>query len=92
MPSMDFVAGIWFFLGLQAVGLLVACLARMVTQAKSQTVLQMLFFVLLFLVGVTTMAAFQVGPGYWLVSGTTLALMILVAVCDFSRMRSATAA
>lgn len=71
-------------LAVELLGLISAALARLSEGSAYQASGQRLFFGSLGLVGLTTMAALLLGPGYWLTSGATFSLMVLTATCDFN--------
>lgn len=76
---------VWSIAAVQAGGVTIAWLARLSRGSLVERSFQWLFLVALAAVGVATMAAMVVGPGYCLGSGATLAVMLLGVVCDFSR-------
>jgi hypothetical protein len=78
----DSPAAMWLLVSLQACGLAIACAARVFEGCRHQSIIQNLFLVVLALTGATNVATFAVGPGWWLTSSTTLALMILIATWD----------
>ena len=69
---------------IQVAGLASAWLARVGEGSARQAHYQGAFLVLLALMGLTTVAAAVWGPGPCLMSGTTLAVMVLAATWDFS--------
>jgi hypothetical protein len=77
----------WLLLLVQVLGLTVAWVARLSEGSSFQGGLQIAFLALLTLVGGATVAALGLGPGRWLPSGVTLAVMVLAVTCDFSRCR-----
>ena len=78
----------WSFLAVNLSGFASAWIARLIGGSRRQIAAQLVFFLLLCAVGMLTIYAWQFGLGYWLVSGTTLAIMVLIAVCDFSHCRT----
>ena len=68
---------------IQGVGLASACLARWGEGSIRQTSFQRFFLGCLALVGAATMAAMLVGPGACVMSGATMAVMVLTATWDF---------
>ena len=80
-------AAMWILVSLQCVGLASAVFARLSEGSSGQAVGQWLFLLSLGLVGLGTMVALSMGPGYWLSSAATLSLMIIAGTCDFSRSR-----
>jgi hypothetical protein len=83
MQSFDPVTMVYGLAVIQVIGLASACLARMGEGSIRQTSCQRLFLGCLALVGVSTMLAMHVGPGACIVSGATLAAMVLTATWDF---------
>jgi hypothetical protein len=75
----------------QVLGLITSALARLSEGSAYQASSHRLFLASLAFVGVTTMAALLLSPNYWLTSGTTLTVMVLVATCDFRRAGEAAA-
>lgn len=71
------------WIGLQVAGLVSACLARVGERSVFQRTCQTVFYVLLTLVGLTTVAAVSCVPQSGMLSGATLAVMVLAAVWDF---------
>jgi hypothetical protein len=71
---------------LQAAGLASAWLARLTLRARpaAAATCQAVFYTLLSLVALSTMISLTASPAMWLLSGGTLALMILTVLCDFS--------
>jgi len=83
MVSLNGQVVIWVLSGIQIAGLSSAWLARLSEGSRSQTICQWLFFGCLALVGATTVFAMSLGPGCWLLTGSTLGVMVLAAVWDF---------
>ena len=79
----------WLFGIVQAIGLTSACVARLSQGSRRQTSCQRAFFGSLAVVGGAGIFSLDLGPGCWLVSGTTLSLMVLIAVWDFGQSRQA---
>ena len=75
----------WFLAAVQLVGLASAWLARLSEGSCHQTDCQCLFLGCLGMVGVATVTALWMGPGWWLGSGATLSVMVVTATCDFRR-------
>ena len=69
---------------LQVAGLVSAWLARFSEGSPRQTYCQWFFMACLGLVGFSIMLSMAFGTRYWLASGTTLSVMILAAIWDFS--------
>lgn len=80
----------WLFGAVQIAGLASAWAARLSQGSPRQASWQRLFFGWLAVVGGATVFALRLGPVCWLASGATLAIMVLIATCDFSRSRQAT--
>jgi hypothetical protein len=83
MNGIESPSVLWLLISLQAIGLISAWLARVSEGTRRQTASHAFFFVCLGIVGLATAAGLAIGPGYWLTSATTLAVMILMAICDF---------
>lgn len=75
---------LWTLGFVQIAGLFSAWLARFSEGSRSQASFHGLFFACLALVGLITMVAVAFSFRYWLVSGATLAVMILAAIWDVS--------
>ena len=80
--GVDFV---WALVAIQILGMISAGVARLSEGSRSQASCQGFFFALLFLVGIATVVAVTLGPGCWLISSSTLSLMVLTVTCDFGR-------
>jgi len=74
----------------QVVGLASAFLTRFSEGSHCQGWCQSIFLACLGIVGLATMASLQLNVGGWYLSGTTLALMVVAATCDFRGDRSPT--
>jgi undecaprenyl pyrophosphate phosphatase UppP len=83
MATFDALTDTWFLAVLMVGGLLCGWLARVSEGSRWQTCFQRVFFSSLAVVGMITVAALWVGPGYCLSAGTTMAVMSLVATWDF---------
>jgi hypothetical protein len=81
-PSVVWVFGLVQFLG-WAGGLL----ARFSANSRHQSVCHAFFMLALVVVGISTSLAVFMGTKCWLLSASTLAGMILLAICDFDRSR-----
>ncbi len=75
----------WLFGVVDLLGVTSAWAARLSEGSRRQTFCQCLFFLCLALVGAAGLVAFGLGPGCWLASAATLGIMVLTAICDFSR-------
>ena len=75
----------WALAAIQVLGLSSACLARLSEGFGFQSLCQFAFFGCLALVATATVVSSQLGPNHWHTSGITLAVMVVLAVCDFRR-------
>ncbi|MGD0899105.1 MAG: hypothetical protein ABR915_14800 [Thermoguttaceae bacterium] len=82
---------VWGIGAVQVLGLLSACVARLAEGSRGQAWFQRLFFVCLLLVGLAATVASGVGPGCWMLSNATLAVMVLMATFDPCRSGKARA-
>jgi len=82
----------WLLVGTQLIGLASAWTARVSEGSPLQACCQWVFLGSLALVGLATMLSLQLRIGSWLVSGTTLALMVLAATCEFTSAQGEAAA
>ncbi len=89
MNGIDSSTLLWLFVAAQVLGVSTAWLARLSEGKPHQVVSQWMFLGVLPLVGMATMVALAVGPGYWLASSVTLAFMVLTVTCDFRGSRAA---
>lgn len=87
MNGIELSAALWILVGIQAMGLISAIMARVGEGSPRQTASHACFFACLAIVGAATVMALAVGPGCWITSATTLAVMVLIVTCDFSRGR-----
>jgi hypothetical protein len=69
----------------QVCGLVSAALARISEGRPWQELFQRLFLALLVIVSFTTVLNVWNAPQQWILSATTLAVMVVSATCDFSR-------
>jgi hypothetical protein len=84
MANLNPSTQLWIMGGIQVLGFVSAWLARLSEGSGHQTKCQRLFLLSLILMGGLTMAAAAgLQPTYWLAPAFTLALMILVVICDF---------
>ena len=74
----------WVLAAVQIVGLASAVLARLSERSACQTWCQWLFLLCLCLVGLATAISLSGGPGNCLICGSTLSMMSVTAVYDFS--------
>jgi hypothetical protein len=85
MLSFDPTISLWTLSIVQLLGIASAWLTRLSEGSAHQTRCQRIFLLSLLLMGAATIAALRLQPVYWLAPAVTLALMIIVVVCDFSR-------
>ena len=83
--SLEATTGLWIFGVVQLLGVVSAWLARLSEGSSHQSRFQWLFFLSLVVIGATTTGCLLFSPRHWLAPAFTLAIMILVVVCDFSR-------
>jgi len=81
----------WLFVAVEVTGLISAWAARLSVGSRRQTPCQCLFLGCLAVMGGAVFVSLGFGPGCWLVSSASLALMILTVTCDFRRSRQDTA-
>lgn len=62
-----------------------AALARISEGRRWQALFQRMFIALLVIVAFTTVLNVWNAPQQWMMSATTLAVMVVTATCDFSR-------
>ena len=68
----------------QVCGLLSAALARITEGRPWQELFQRMFMALLVIVAFTTVLNLWNAPQQWMMSATTLTVMVVTATCDFS--------
>jgi hypothetical protein len=73
----------WIVVFAQVFGLVAAWATRRAEGSRHQTHCHALFFVAMIVVGAATAAATLLGPGYWLVCGTSFSVMVVGATYDF---------
>ena len=83
--SLDPHVVFWILLAVEAIGLTSASLVRLSAGCRSHQSCQWLFFACLALVGCGSVVAMVVSPMCWLLSGGTLAMMIVAVVWDRSQ-------
>jgi len=83
MNGFDSPAALWLLVAIQVLGVLSACATRLSEGSRRQAISQGMFLGLLLLIGCATPVAMAMGPGCWLASSTTLAVMVLTVTCDF---------
>ncbi|MFW5693302.1 MAG: hypothetical protein ACOCWL_03710 [Thermoguttaceae bacterium] len=77
----------WLVLGILVLGLLSAWFARVGAGSRRQALSHALFLGCLPMVAGATIVSFGVGPGCWLASAATFAVMVLGATADTRRSR-----
>lgn len=78
---------LWAFGLIQLLGWTSGLLARWSAGSRRQSVYHAWFMLALVLVGTSTPLALLLGAKWWLLSAITLAGMIMLAICDFDRVR-----
>jgi len=68
----------------QVCGLISAALARISEGRRWQALFQRMFMALLVIVAFTTVLNLWNAPQQWIMSASTLAVMVVAATCDFS--------
>lgn len=89
MKGIDPSTVLWAFVAAQFLGVSSAWIARLSEGKRHQVISQWTFFGVLPIVGIATVVALAVGPGYWVACSTTLAFMVLTVTCDFRASRGA---
>ncbi len=69
----------------QVFGLFASLGTRLSAGSRFEGKCRCLFVALLGLAGMGTLVALAMTPAYWVVSGASLSVMVLVATCDFRR-------
>jgi hypothetical protein len=87
MQEVHFSALIWLFGAVQLAGWACGFLARISSRCRYQVLCHVVFAVTLVVVGISTSLALALGAKCWLLSATTLAGMILLAIWDFDHRR-----
>jgi len=83
MPALDTTAGLWILGAVQLLGITSAWVARLSEGSAMQANCQRFFFLGLVLMGLATMATAACRPGMLLPSAATLAISLLIVICDF---------
>jgi hypothetical protein len=73
---------------IQVLGILALMLARVGQRSNSPGLFQALFLFCLTVVGLSAVVGAGYGSGYWIVSGVTLAIMVVGGTLDCSGTRS----
>jgi hypothetical protein len=89
MNGIESSTALWLLVAVQLLGITSAWMARLSEGSAFQTVTQRVFFTTLLLVGAATVVALAVGPGAWVACSATLAVMVVMAICDFGTSREA---
>lgn len=79
----------WWLALIQPLGLASAWLARVQVGSRRQAHFEWVFLTLLGLVGFTTLAAAVTCPDTCVMTGTTLAIMLLAVIWDFDKGKKA---
>jgi|GEM_PF-4167011 len=79
----------WWLTVIQPLGLASAWLARVQVGSRRQAHYEWVFLALLFMVGSTTLVAALTCPDTCVMTGTTLALMLLAVIWDFDKGKKA---
>ena len=82
---------IWGLLLSQTAGLLSAVATRLGSGSACHVSTRWLFSFLLSVVALGMVVSLDLGPTYWLTSGTTFSIMVLTVTCDFGDSRRAMA-
>ena len=82
---------IWALGTVLVLGLLSAWFARVGTGSRQQTLSHAIFLGFLPMVAGATILSFGLGPGCWLASASTFAVMVLAATAETRRSRGAEA-
>ncbi|MBX9792168.1 MAG: hypothetical protein K2Y37_24870 [Pirellulales bacterium] len=78
----SFAPAVSLLFAVQVLGVLSSISVRRCAGTGREPLVQFSFFVWLTLVGLSTIASALFAPGYCLVCGTTLAIMVLTAIWD----------
>jgi hypothetical protein len=87
MLELNSAAALWAFGAVQFLGWTCGLMARCAVRSRHRAVCHAVFLPTLVMVGIATSLALFLGTKCWLLSATTLAGMILLAICDFDRNR-----
>jgi len=87
MNSLPASSLVWTLLGVLVLGLLSAWFARVGAGSSRQAVSHVFFLGCLAMVAAATVVSIGVGPGCWLASASTFAVMVLAATADTRRSR-----
>jgi len=82
MPPVDAVAAVWMMGLSHTLGVIAAVMCRRCAGSPMEAACQRVYLGLLAVAGVVTMVSLYVGPLAWILSATTLAVMILLATYD----------
>ena len=91
MSDVYTVVVLWTVVAIQAVGLFSALLSRLGEGSGKEGRCQCFFLFCLALVGASTIVSvsFDLGPGGWMTSATTLSVMVLIALYDCGSRKTA---
>jgi hypothetical protein len=87
MQDVHYSAVFWLFAIVQFSGWACGFLARWSARWRHQSLCHAAFAITLLFVGISTSLALALGTRCWLLSATTLAGMILLAIWDFDHRR-----
>jgi hypothetical protein len=87
MLELNSAAVLWAFGAVHFMGWTCGVLARCGHRSRHRAVCHAIFLPTLVIVGIATSFSLFLGTKCWLLSATTLAGMILLAICDFDRAR-----
>jgi len=87
MQEVHFSALVWLFGLVQFAGWACGFVARLSARWRYQALCHALFALALVVVGISTSLALALGAKCWLLSASTLAGMILLAIWDFDHRR-----
>ena len=90
MPGMDNLMLLALVTLVQLGGLAGMVIARLSEKSQQPTICYAVFYACMALVATTALFAANAGEGYWLLSGTTLAIMVIGATLDLDNNRRAT--
>jgi hypothetical protein len=82
MEALHWPPALWLLGSIQVFGLGTVLFTRLSERSPLQAWCHRLFFASLIAVGLVTVASLALGPGATLLSGSTLAVMSVAAVCE----------
>jgi hypothetical protein len=83
MHGFESIVVIGLFVGMQILGIVSACAARLCEGTPREILGQRFFLLVMLLMGLATPASLAIGPDYWMVCSATLAFMVLTVVYNF---------